>query len=73
MKYSVSASDQLPTRKLAVEFALSLVWLSGLEGTWSLTRRALFKGFRRLAQDIEDENLAESVVLFNEIFGLHAK
>jgi hypothetical protein len=33
----------------------------------------LFKGFRRLAQDIEDENLAESVALFNEIFGLHAK
>lgn len=33
----------------------------------------LFRGFRRLAQDIEDENLAESVALFNEIFGLHAK
>jgi len=30
----------------------------------------LFKGFRRVAQDIEDENLSEAVTLFHEVFGL---
>ena len=32
----------------------------------------LFNGFRRIAQDIEDENLNEAVDLFHEVFGLPA-
>ena len=32
----------------------------------------LFRGFRRVAQDIEDEKLSEAVDLFREIFGLPA-
>jgi iron(III) transport system substrate-binding protein len=32
----------------------------------------LFKGFKRVAQDIEDENLSESVDLFHKTFGLPA-
>jgi iron(III) transport system substrate-binding protein len=33
----------------------------------------LFKGFKRVVQDIEDENLSEAVDLFHQIFGLPAK
>ena len=32
----------------------------------------LFKGFKRIPQDIEQENLSESINLFREIFGLPA-
>jgi iron(III) transport system substrate-binding protein len=32
----------------------------------------LFRGFKRVAQDIEDEKLSESIDLFREIFGLPA-
>jgi len=32
----------------------------------------LFKGFKRIPQDIEQENLTESINLFREIFGLPA-
>ncbi|MGH7771342.1 MAG: ABC transporter substrate-binding protein [Candidatus Binatia bacterium] len=33
----------------------------------------LFKGFRKVVQDVEDENLSEAVDLFHQIFGLPAR
>lgn len=32
----------------------------------------LFRGFKRVGQDVEDENLSQSIELFREIFGLPA-